>query len=137
MVHLGFVSVSTVAAFAGAYVFSMIFLSPDLDLSRSRAARRWGILRWLWLPYAGMFRHRRISHHLLLGPLTRVLYLVAVVLAIVSLAALATKRAIQVGRPSLSLLCAVFAGLYLPNVTHIVADRAYSAWRKRRASRRL
>gem|GEM_PF-1590370 len=47
-----------VVSFTVAYALSMLFLSPDLDLARSRATRRWGIARWLWVPYALVFRHR-------------------------------------------------------------------------------
>ena len=61
--------------FLSAYLFSSFFLSPDLDLHNSRATRRWGIARALWLPYSWVFRHRAVSHHLLFGPLTRIAYL--------------------------------------------------------------
>ncbi len=51
-----------------------IWLSPDLDMARTLPMRRWGPLRVLWWPYAGLFAHRGVSHHFLLGPLSRVAY---------------------------------------------------------------
>ncbi len=50
--------------FLSAYLFSSLFLSPDLDLHNSRATKRWGIARIFWLPYSWVFRHRAVSHHL-------------------------------------------------------------------------
>lgn len=61
-----------------AYTFSGIWLSSDLDLDSS-AYRRWGPLRWIWWPYKKLVPHRSwISHGLGVGPLLRVLYLMAI-----------------------------------------------------------
>jgi len=124
----GEISHPFLASFVGSYLFSMLFLSPDLDLSRSRAFRRWGILRWLWIPYTHLFRHRGLSHRLILGPLSRVLYLTAIVGLIVLLLSLLGLR-ISPAVPSWRILLAVGVGLYLPNLTHILADRIDSARR--------
>jgi len=72
--------------FFGAYLFSSFFLTPDLDLKQSLAFRRWGIARVLWVPYARLFRHRALSHSILLGPLTRILYL-GFILFVITIAA--------------------------------------------------
>jgi uncharacterized metal-binding protein len=50
-------------------------LGPDLDI-HSVQYKRWGWLRWIWLPYRGSIRHRsRWSHGPILGTVVRVLYL--------------------------------------------------------------
>lgn len=133
----GQITEQAVLTFAVSYVLSMALLSPDLDLSRSRAFRRWGVLRWLWLPYAVVFRHRRMSHQLILGPLTRVLYLLAMGLALAFVYMVLARRALQLPIPPLSSILAALLGLYLPNLTHILSDRLHSEWRRRRALRRL
>lgn len=47
---------------------------PDLDI-HSVQYKRWGWLRWIWLPYRGRIRHRsRWSHGPVIGTLVRVLY---------------------------------------------------------------
>lgn len=47
---------------------------PDLDI-HSVQYKRWGWLRWIWLPYRGRIRHRsRWSHGPLIGTMVRVLY---------------------------------------------------------------
>jgi len=133
----GRVTEQAILTFAVSYILSMALLSPDLDLSRSRASRRWGLLRWLWVPYAIVFRHRQMSHHLILGPLTRVLYLLAIGLALAFVYMVLTRRALQFSIPPLSSILAALLGLYLPNLTHILSDRLHSEWRRRRALRRL
>lgn len=63
--------------FAAGYVFSMIWLSPDLDLEHCDARRRWGPLGFLWKLYPKLFSHRGLSHDLLVGTATRLAYLIA------------------------------------------------------------
>ncbi len=50
-------------------------LGPDLDI-RSIQYKRWGLLRWIWLPYQKTLRHRsRLSHGPIVGTALRVVYL--------------------------------------------------------------
>lgn len=123
--------------FLGAYVFSMLLMSPDLDLSKSDAYSRWGALRWMWLPYAWAFRHRQASHHLLLGPLTRILYIALVGFAGTLIYHLSTGQPVPQWRLSVAVSLPVFLGLYLPNIEHIMADQISTAHRRKRRGRRL
>jgi uncharacterized metal-binding protein len=130
-VQAGGMSARALGAFSGAYAFSMVFLSPDLDLADSRPMRRWGPLSFLWRPYAWIFRHRGASHDVVWGPLTRLLYLGVLVLA----AGVAVSAAL--GRPILRGLAerdvaAVLAGVYAPSVVHVFCDQAWSALKRRR-----
>jgi uncharacterized metal-binding protein len=63
-----------------AYYLGGMYLSPDLDLV-SRPYKRWGFLRWLWLPYQRLIpRHRHwLSHGPVIGSAVRLLYLAALV----------------------------------------------------------
>jgi uncharacterized metal-binding protein len=63
---------------ASAHLLGGLFLSPDLDLV-SRPYNRWGVLRWLWMPYQRLVpRHRHwLSHAPVVGSLIRLLYLAA------------------------------------------------------------
>ncbi len=50
-------------------------LGPDLDI-HSVQYKRWGWLRWIWLPYRNRIRHRsHWSHGPVIGTVVRVLYL--------------------------------------------------------------
>ncbi|MGD9676401.1 MAG: DUF2227 family putative metal-binding protein [Candidatus Bipolaricaulia bacterium] len=123
---------SAAATFAGAYVASMVFLSPDLDLAGSRAFQRWGPLRALWWPYAALFRHRRLSHHGLFGPLTRVGYVLVWVAGVAIAVGWIGHRDLRLRVPDVATFVAVAVGLYLPNLLHIAADALQTAARRRR-----
>ena len=56
-------------------LFSQLMFGPDLDLP-SVQYKRWGPLKFLWIPYRMFFRHRsRFTHGIVLGPVTRIIYL--------------------------------------------------------------
>jgi len=62
---------------SGGFLFGGLMFGPDLDV-HSRQYRRWGLLRWIWLPYRRSMRHRSFwSHGPVVGTLVRLLYLLA------------------------------------------------------------
>jgi len=130
--HWGRITASEIGGFFTAYLFSMLLLSPDLDLAKSDSYRRWGPLRWLWAPYAAAFRHRSVSHHPLFGPITRIAYVGLIALVALSIYVLVRRTAVPQLRAPLDLVMAVLIGLYLPNLTHILADGVQSLWGRRR-----
>ena len=109
----------TIAAFSVAYIFATLFLSPDLDIS-SKPYKRWGILRILWWPYKELFKHRGLSHHPVIGPLSIVLNL-AVIVAAVFLIIGIDYEAI----PS-SLMVSSITGMVLSIEVHIISDNVVS-----------
>jgi len=57
------------------FLFGGLMLGPDLDI-RSIQYKRWGWLRWIWIPYRGSMRHRSpLSHSPITGTMIRMLYL--------------------------------------------------------------
>ncbi|HEY9654255.1 MAG TPA: metal-binding protein [Crinalium sp.] len=60
---------------SGSYLFSGLMFGPDLDVY-SHQYKRWGLLRWIWLPYRRSMRHRSFwSHGPIVGTVVRVVYL--------------------------------------------------------------
>ncbi|WP_250123342.1 metal-binding protein [Chroococcidiopsis sp. CCMEE 29] len=60
---------------SGAFLFSGLMFGPDLDIY-SVQYKRWGYLRWVWIPYQKTLRHRSLlSHGLIIGTTLRILYL--------------------------------------------------------------
>ncbi|XHX79547.1 MAG: metal-binding protein [Stenomitos frigidus ULC029] len=60
---------------SGSYLFSGLMFGPDLDVY-SHQYKRWGLLRWIWLPYRRSMRHRSVwSHGPIVGTVVRVAYL--------------------------------------------------------------
>ena len=64
--------------FAGAFTYSTLFMNPDLDLANN--IKLFSIRGFLTLPfrlYANVFKHRGLSHHILFGSITRIIWLAA------------------------------------------------------------
>lgn len=125
----------TGALFAGAYLFSSLLLSPDLDLRHNRSRRRWGLLGFIWIPYTKIFKHRGVSHSVFLGTLTRLGYLGVLALLIAFGLSSLNIRAISLDSPApidLKLVGILLAGLWLPNIVHTMTDRIHSALPRRR-----
>lgn len=60
---------------SGAFLFSGLMFGPDLDI-HSVQYKRWGSLRWLWIPYQKTIKHRSLfSHGPIIGTTLRLLYL--------------------------------------------------------------
>ena len=141
----------TLAFFAtGAMLFGGLMFGPDLDI-QSRQYARWGVFRFLWLPYRMLFRHRsRWSHGIIFGTLIRILYftivLALLVLAGVYLRAMLTNglmpgfaeiaqawSAIEAGaRQNVGehAAWAVLAGLWWGAASHTLTDVTWSVLRK-------
>jgi len=134
----------------GAMLFGGFMFGPDLDI-QSRQYSRWGIFRFLWLPYRLLFRHRsRWSHGIIFGTLIRVLYftgiLALIVTAVVYLRAVIGHgpvpgfdemaqawRTIEMSvrqRVGEHAIWAVLAGLWWGAATHTLTDVAWSVLRK-------
>lgn len=131
------VSSSAVALFAGAYLFSSLMLSPDLDLRYNQTRRRWGLLGFVWIPYTKIFKHRGVSHSVLFGPLTRLCYLglIAVFMAwgLSYFKLWSSPIAQLVSSPlDLRLVGILASGLWLPNILHTVVDHLHSILPRRR-----
>jgi uncharacterized metal-binding protein len=62
------------------YYLAGMYLSPDLDLV-SRPFKRWGLLRFVWLPYRRLipFHRHWLSHGPVVGSAVRLVYLAALV----------------------------------------------------------
>lgn len=60
-----------------AFAVGTLLITQDLDLRCNDASRRWVALRFVWMPYHLLSKHRGVSHTYLLGLVTRLLYLAA------------------------------------------------------------
>jgi uncharacterized metal-binding protein len=142
----------TTIVLVGTYLASGLVFSPDLDL-HSRPYRRWGLFRFIWIPYQKLVPHRSwLSHSFVLGPLIRVLYfataLTLLYLAVTALINLFTpidstgtllnlSRTLSVWTQSHPILIAyALVGLLLGGASHTLADIIYS-WVKRKINRIL
>ena len=122
-------------------------LSPDLDLSSSGSSNRWGIFRFLWYPYNKLFSHRGISHSIIFGTLTRIIYLFLIysfflfiyfyinnIIKIKSIDIFIVYFFDMINVVKLykkeSIL--IFIGLNVPGILHVLADDIYSFYKKKK-----
>jgi len=117
-----------------------LLLSPDLD-TKSRPFYRWGIFRFIWLPYQWMAKHRsKLSHGLLLASWFRLLYLYAILTLLYSLIYLTLAQwihipphapgqdVLQFTKTHLSSIAWLGIGIWIGALLHILLDYFSSAW---------
>jgi len=120
------VSGAAMIGYTLSYLAGTFLVTPDLDLHGSKPKKRWGMLRFLWRPYATLVPHRSsFSHGWLIGPLTRLLYLLLLTLPLLTLTrALEPTHALAQQYVGWDALIASVAGYYLSQWMHLIADRA-------------
>ncbi len=129
---------------AGGFMFGGLMFGPDLDIY-SRQYQRWGLLRWIWIPYQKSLRHRSfLSHGPIIGTTLRVIYLSCVVgILVILVIAVAqmlgngdwSRQILSeiVGRSLLNHtpeLFALFLGLELGAMSHSLSDWSNSAYKR-------
>lgn len=68
-------NITTSFIFSGAYIFSGLMFSGDLDI-HSNQVKRWGVLKFIWKPYQKIFKHRSVhTHSPIWGTIIRGFYL--------------------------------------------------------------
>jgi uncharacterized metal-binding protein len=120
---------SVVLSFCGGYLFSLFWISPDLDLARNKTRQRWGVFGMIWTPYDWIFRHRGLSHSVVFGTLTRLIYLFLIlILPVLILQVYFGVLPAGAVHPTqlfgvLPELIAFVVGCYLPDLLHVAADK--------------
>jgi uncharacterized metal-binding protein len=149
------VTPQAVTTFSVSYLVGTFLVTPDLDLAEQsvRAKSNWGLLGMLWIPYGAMFSHRGLSHTWLVGPLTRLIYLVVVALALSYVASFVApffgysfSVKTQLVRNWQELAIGALIGYYVSQWLHLIADgispdhgfkrRGFKAKAKRNFSRK-
>jgi uncharacterized metal-binding protein len=128
---------------ASGFMFGGLMFGPDLDIY-SRQYQRWGLLRWIWIPYQKSLRHRSfLSHGPIIGTTLRVIYLSGVVGILVILGTVVaqilgngdwSRQFLNetVGRSlnHIPELLALFLGLELGAMSHSLSDWSNSAYKR-------
>jgi uncharacterized metal-binding protein len=121
----------TVATFSVSYLVGTFLVTPDLDLAEQgvRAKSNWGLLGLLWIPYGAMFSHRGLSHTWLAGPMTRLIYMVVVALALSYVASAIApffgynfSVKMQLVKNGQELMIGALVGYYVSQWLHLIAD---------------
>lgn len=127
------------------YIFSALMFSGDLDI-RSKQTNRWKFLKFIWIPYKKMFRHRsKFTHGVVLGTIIRVLYLTAVIIGFLILGNLFSnfifgKEVVDIKMfienskniiiENSQIVLTIFIGLMIGSLSHSLTDFLHSAFRR-------
>ena len=119
------------------YLFGTYWMNPDLDI-KSNPYKRWGFLRFLWIPYQKL-KHRSIwTHGYVIGDVIRYLYLtvwimlgagVMSILTGVPYAANLDNLEGIVIQHKLSILSFIIGNM-LSSTAHILTDHTSTTFRK-------
>ena len=70
-------SLNLLITFAGVFIYSTLFMNPDLDIAnRVKLFSFRGLMTLPFRSYAKCFSHRGLSHNVILGSLTRIIWLI-------------------------------------------------------------
>jgi uncharacterized metal-binding protein len=120
-------SIKGVVLFAVGFLFSTLFLSPDLDLKDNCSSNNWGFFKLIWRPFSFFSSHRGISHSLIFGPLIKLLYLCAIIFVVFHLADFIVFRNTDIDFITIlqnnkkEIIC-ILGGVYLAHVAHVLLD---------------
>ena len=106
---------------ASSHLLGGLYLSPDLDL-KSLPWKRWGILRFIWLPYQKSIPHRHwLSHAPVIGSAVRLLYL-GLWLSPLVIALGGYLPALQLDKDFWLVVAAALVGIELSALNHLLLD---------------
>ena len=127
------------------FVFAGLMFGPDLDI-HSIQFKRWGLLKFIWLPYQKNLKHRSVfSHGFVIGSILRILYF-SVVVFLFAIFIIAIAQIIlgfdwhwqkflrnlfsQIFFEYRTLSIFIFIGLELGAMSHYLADQIVSSFKK-------
>jgi uncharacterized metal-binding protein len=126
------------------FLLGGLMFGPDLDIY-SVQYQRWGIFRWIWLPYQKSLRHRSfLSHGPIIGTTLRVVYFTAIIalcgffllfvsdrlgVVVLNWQALGKGVAHPLRRYTMEFLT-LFLGLELGAMSHYLSDWSGSAYKR-------
>ena len=119
------------------YLFGTYWMNPDLDI-KSTPYRRWGVLRFMWIPYQKL-KHRSIwTHGYVIGDIIRYLYLTVWVIFGAAAISIFTdvpyteymnRIEIVVIQHKLAILSFIIGNI-LSSTAHILTDHTSSTFKK-------
>lgn len=117
--NIFFFDLMEVLLLAAGFYAGTEFITPDLDIE-SKAIKRWGPLRVIWLPYKVLFKHGKSSHNIVYGAVVRLLYIGLIILGVYYL----LFRAFPTNLIFLPFdhVLIFFAGIIIANSLHVILD---------------
>ena len=112
--------------FSSTFLYATLFMSPDVDVaSKIKLKSVRGFFTLPFRSYSKIFRHRGISHSLVFGFVTRVVWLALWAVAILYLIKkpFSTDKVFRFGLSYKSELMWIFSGIIISDASHIFLDK--------------
>ena len=119
-----------IATFVGCLVYGTLFMNPDMDLAHQiklKSIR--GLLSFPFRTYSMVFKHRGLSHSLVFGTLTRLLWVAMYAIAILYI----VHKILPIALPLKKWLlhykhyyAAGFVGFFVADLCHLIMDFLHS-----------
>ena len=113
-------------SFAICFIYSSLFMNPDMDLAHKiKLFSLKGLMTLPFRLYSRFFHHRGISHSILFGTLTRVLFLFILYLGILFLfdsSSISQKLYLNFWDANKIYLIYGFGGLFTADLCHLLLD---------------
>ncbi|MBF0297823.1 MAG: DUF2227 family putative metal-binding protein [Oligoflexia bacterium] len=131
-------NITIISIFLLSLLYNTFVLNPDLDLARYiKPLSLRGFLYFPFIPYSWLFRHRGLSHSLILGTITRVIYILLLIffglylwnvfnyasIGIREISSIYLKHLLWFIKSNKDLLLTVFASFFYGDLWHIVLDK--------------
>ena len=122
---------SMLTVFSFSFLIGSFLVTPDLDLANQHVSAKshWGSFGFLWFIYGKIFRHRGLSHSWFIGPLSRIIYMIVISLAVFTVISYLLSffgYDLQLKAHLLNnwrqLLLGALLGYYISQWSHLVAD---------------
>ncbi len=119
-----------IVTFVVAFVYGTLFMSPDMDLARQIPVKSIrGMFSIPFRTYSMVFKHRGLSHSLIFGTLTRVLWLAMYTIVVLYLVHLILPIKLPLKKWLLQYkpyYIAAFVGLFVADTCHLIMDFLHS-----------
>lgn len=121
------------------FYFGTYYFSPDLD-TKSRPFYKWRLLRFIWIPYQKIFKHRSFwTHGILIGDVVRFLYFSIFIYIFYSVSITFLKIDPNVAETNIIVFIktykfyflSFFIGNVLASFAHIIADKTVSGFKRK------
>ncbi len=118
-----------IAVYSLSFCYASLFMNPDMDLAHKiRLFSLRGLLSLPFRLYSRIFSHRGLSHSVLFGTLTRVLWLFLAALAVAyifEISFLKEKNLLLFIKSHQSIFILIFSGFFLADICHVFLDKIH------------
>lgn len=126
LLHYLHIDQKSALIFALSFAFSTLFMSPDADVANKvKLFSVRGLFSFPFRSYSWFFKHRGVSHTILIGSITRIIWMMLfflVIIAVINYQLLENLDFYQIYLKNKNLIHFTFFGVVLADICHLLLD---------------